>query len=152
MLGGIAWIEARDGKKVTAQELEAALRLVPGKVILLLDACSSGGFIGEATPALYRFTGSFSRNSFSSDKYMVMVSCCHDEKSYRVTADDATEKSVSTVFSRALCEGLGWDLINDKSTALKADMDHDRKVTFAELTEYVRRRSMFYLSGRIRAL
>ena len=147
MQGGIAWIETKDGGRVTASELEKRLRLIPGKVILLLDACYSGAFTGSASSFLYEFTGAFGQNSFASDKYLVMVSCSLEEKSYRVTADSSGEADVSTVFSRALCEGLGWDLINDRSTALKADANRDRCVTASELLEYVRRRSMFYLSG-----
>ena len=145
--GGISWIETRDGSVITASELEKSLQGIPGKVILFLDACNSGGSIGNQTRFAGGFADVFGLNSFASDKYTVCVSCLFDENSYRVTASSASEESVSTVFSRAVCEGLGWDLIGDRSTALKADSDLDRQVTFYELVAYSRRRCMFYLSS-----
>lgn len=145
--GGVYWIETREGGRVYPHELEQCLGAVPGYVIILIDACSSGGFIGNQSSFAENFSGAFGQNVFASDKFAVMTSCYSDENSYRVTADTAVEKSVSTVFARAFCEGLGWDLINDRSTALKADADGDFRVSFAELLAYTRRRSMFYLSA-----
>ncbi len=144
---GISWIETREGERVTAAELESCLRKIPGRVILLRDCCNSGGFIGNEGEFAGGFETAFGLNSFASSKYLVCVSSLQSENSYRVASGKSDEDSVSTVFSRALCEGLGWDLIGDRSTALKADADHDRMVTFSELVSYVRRRGMFYLSG-----
>ena len=69
-----------------------------------------------------------------------------------ISAKDAQECNVSTAFSRAVCEGLGWDLINDRSTSLKADADRDRSVSLSELYSYVLRRAGFYLSGSSEAV
>lgn len=146
--GGISWIETREGARLTAWELERTLRKIKGRVVLLIDCCASGGFTGFAGA----YTGGFTANFLASDKYMALVSCALDENSYRVSAKDAREAYVSTAFSRAVCEGLGWDLINDRSTSLKADADRDRSVSLSELYSYVLRRAGFYLSGSSEAV
>ena len=143
---GLNWIETREGARLTAPELERTLRHIPGTVILFIDCCNSGGFIGEADFA-GEFTESFRMNAFASDKYLVCVSCTADENSYRVASKNLEEENLSTAFARSLCEGLGWDLIGDRSTSLKADADRDRRVTFAEISAYARKRCMYYLSA-----
>lgn len=144
---GVAWLETREGGRIYAHELEERLRSVPGSVILIIDACNSGAFMGSASEFSAAFSAAFASDSFASDKYTVITSCFSDENSYRVTADTAIEKNIATVFARSFCEGLGWDLISDRSTALKADADHDRRVSVNEICAYVRRRCMFYLNA-----
>ena len=144
---GVSYLETRDGKRLYAGELEEALRGIPGRIIILIDACNSGGFTGSESEFSELFSAAFALNSFASDKYFVLASCYLDENSYRVTAGSTGEKSVSTVFARSVCEGLGWDLISDHTTALKADINRDRRVSFAEITLYARRRALFYLSA-----
>ena len=145
--GGISWIEAADTLVVTAGELERVTRQIPGRVVLLIDCCNSGGFIGTMGVYASGFESAFSMNSFSRDKYLVLTSCTGEENSYRVTAGEMTEESMSTAFARALCEGLGWDLVNDRAVSLRSDSDGDRTVTFTELYLYTRRRCMYYLYG-----
>ena len=145
---GVSWIETREGARLTAPELERALRKIRGRVVLLIDCCASGGFTGFAGA----YADGFCANFLASNKYMALVSCALDENSYRVSAKDAQECNVSTAFSRAVCEGLGWDLINDRSTSLKADADRDRSVSLSELYSYVLRRAGFYLSGSSEAV
>lgn len=36
-----------DGSRLTAQALELALRQVPGVVVVIIDCCQSGAFIGK---------------------------------------------------------------------------------------------------------
>ena len=142
---GENWIETASGEHITPLELKQMTDPIPGKVILLIDCCNSGGFIGEESRE--EFSNAFTVNAFASSKYTVCVSCCLDENSYRVASGSTDELNLATVFSRALCEGLGWDLIKDSPTSLKADADGDRAVTFSELVAYTRRRCMYYLSS-----
>ena len=156
MSSGIAYIELADGRRMTARELECALRRVPGQVVVILDCCFSGAFIGaNATPDRFAhgvvdvFSGADNSalNAFGTDKYKVLVSSSMDQNSYRVaSASPAVESSMSTVFARALTEALGWDLIKDRSTALHADLDDDRQITFHEAFLYTARRCMYYLT------
>ena len=151
---GLSFVETSDGLRVTAAHLESALWKIDGRVVLLLDCCNSGGFTGSESEAQRLSGDAYALDSFASGKYLVMVSCLSDENSYRVAEGSSEEDKLSTVFSRALCEGLGWDLIKDRPTSLKADADRDRAVTFAELCDYTRRRCLNYLhaSGSVQTV
>lgn len=153
--GTLTWLEMYDSGRITPKELKTALDEAPGKVILIIDCCMSGGFTGsgeytdEFSNGLLRefgFNASGAVNPFSSSKYLTLVSSSFDQNSYRIAAASADEQSMSTVFSRSLCEALGWDLIHDRPTTLKADMDSDSMVSFTEMCAYVRQRCMYYLS------
>ena len=52
---------------------------------------------------------------------------------------------MSTAFARSVCEGLGWDMTQDRACELKADFDLDGRVTLFELYAYTRTRVGFYL-------
>ena len=119
-----------------AQALEEAFRAVKGTVVLLLDCCQSGGFIGENGIS----------QLFSASKYIVLTSASSDQDSYRISYDGSdNEYAMATMFARSLSEGLGWDMVRDRTCSLKADLDHDRVVTIQELYLYTKRRVMYYL-------
>jgi len=139
-----------DGTSVSVRALEAMLRNIPGRVVVLIDCCQSGAFIGSAASALYAESAAaiFTDSPLLNGKYLVMTSCGAEEDSYRISdTGENTEADMSTVFARALCEGLGWDLDNDRSVSLRADNDRDGAVTFTELWLYTRRRVYYHLSG-----
>lgn len=140
--GGVSWLETREGTRMTARELEAFTRRIPGKVILLLDFCASGGLIGRETAGETE-----GLDPFASDKYRVLTSCTAEENSYRVARDYVTEEYLATAFARSFCEGMGWDLIADVPGPLKADIDKTRTVSFDEIYLYTRGRCRYYLSG-----
>lgn len=151
--GLLNWLEARDGSRITPAMLRSALEKAPGRVILIIDCCMSGGFIGAGSNAdeflngLIRGSGlTGGTSAFPEDRFMAIMSSSFDQNSYRIAASSASEENMSTVFSRSMCEALGWDLIYDRPTTLKADMDNDSKVSFNELCAYVRQRCMYYLS------
>ena len=52
---------------------------------------------------------------------------------------------MSTVFARALCDGLGWSLDRNDRAAMNADADFDGSVTVDELAGYLSRRVQWYL-------
>ncbi len=151
---GIPWIEMRDGVRIPARQLESALRRVPGRVVLILDCCNSGAFIGKADAAddfvrgvVNAFSTAGKLNAFASSKYKVLVSSSYDQKSYRIASGTSvTENTVSTVFARALTEALGWDLMKDKTISIRADLDNNRQVTLNEAFLYARKRCMYYLT------
>ncbi len=141
---GIAWLEMFDGGKVSARELETALRKVKGHVILILDCCNSGAFIGKDSSKSAPATA----NAFASSKYTVICSSSYNENSYRMASSaPASETNMSTVFSRAFTEALGWDLIKDKNSPMKADLNKDRQISLHEAFVYAYRRCMYYLKG-----
>jgi len=152
--GGLSWLESRDGLKITPAELKSAFDGAVGQIILIIDCCNSGGFIGLSeepdvfsSGILRSFGGTQGGvNAFSSSQFLVCVSCSFDQNSYRIAAGSATEENMTTVFSRSLCEALGWDIINDRPTTFKADTDGDNSVSFTEMCAYTRQRCMYYLS------
>jgi hypothetical protein len=60
---------------------------------------------------------------------------------------EENESDMATVFVRSLCEAGGWDLIKDHKTAMRADLDKDKAVTFEEAFRYTRRRVKQYLES-----
>lgn len=149
---GAAYIRLHDESRITVDQLEAMLRQIPGKVIVILDFCQSGAFIG-AGGDFERFTDS-ARSAFgggtalTTGKYTVIASAAADEDSYRRSFSSGdNENSTAAIMGRSLCEGAGWDLIYDRSVTLKADADRDKAVTVQEIYEYTRRRVMHYLDG-----
>lgn len=155
MTANTAWLEMRYGSKVTAMELEQALRKIPGTVIVIIDCCQSGAFLdasaGEslfATQMISQFTGeSAGKSAFASSKYKLLVSSSASQNSYRMASSSpATEQNMSTVFARSLTEGLGWNLIKDKKASMKADIDNNRQISLHEAWLYTMKRTMGYLS------
>ena len=149
---GRAWLELHDGSRVTAQQLEQMLRRIPGTVIVMIDCCQSGAFLSRTAHydfnrgVLQAFTGG-SATSFALSKYRVMTSSSSAQDSYRISFSGAeSEAAMATVFVRALSEAGGWDLIKDRKTSLRADLDKNRTVTFEEAYRYARRRVRFYLN------
>lgn len=149
---GVAYLRLHDETRITARQLEAMLRDVPGKVIILLDFCQSGAFIG-AGGTFERFSADM-REAFSggspltSGRYTVIASASADEDSYRRSFTGASsEESTAAIMGRSLCEGAGWDLIYDRSVSLKADANRDKRITVQEIYEYTRKRVMHYLDG-----
>jgi len=139
-----------DGASVSVRTLEKMLRSVPGRIVVLLDFCQSGSFIGSAASRLYAdsVASVLADSALLGGKYLVLTSCGAEQESYRISdTGENTEADMSTVFVRALCEGLGWDLDNDRSVTLRADSNRDGAVTFTELWFYTRRRVNFHLSG-----
>ena len=53
---------------------------------------------------------------------------------------------MATVFARALCDAAGWSIDKNLRSAMRADMDFDRKLTLDELWLYTSKRVMWYLN------
>lgn len=148
---GVAWVLFSDGARLTAGDLEAALRQVPGTVVVIVDACNSGGFIGEGArefPAAFvdGFSGATLASGLRMSKYKVICSSGLEQQSYRLGFDGATDgENIGTVLARSLCEGAGWDFIADKRTAMRADADFDGMVSLADMAVFLRQRVTWYL-------
>lgn len=149
---GVAYLRLHDESRMTVSQLEAALSTIPGKVIVILDFCQSGAFIG-AGGEFERFTGQTKAvfaggTALTTGKYTVIASASADEDSYRrAFSSGPQEQSTAAIMGKSLCEGAGWDLIYDRSVALKADADRNRQITVQEIYEYTRKRVMHYLEG-----
>lgn len=149
---GMSILQMVDGSEVAAADLERALREIPGTIVLLIDCCDSGGFIGTREE-MDGFTGgvvaAFSGESapFGGVKYKVLASASLMQDSYRIGSHNTGDESdTATVFVRALSDGSGWDIANQRKGALNADTDYDGKVTLWEAYLYTSRRVHWYLS------
>lgn len=140
---GTAFIRLHDESRISVDELDALLSPVPGKIVLLLDFCQSGAFIGAG--------GDFAagaQTALTDEKYIVIASASADEDSYRRSfAGGDEEKTTAAIMGRSLAEGAGWDLIYDRSVSMKADADRNGLVTAGELFEYTKKRVAHYLTG-----
>ena len=149
---GITWLLFSDGSTLTAPDLERALRRVPGTVVVIIDACNSGGFIGRSEldfseGFVHAFSGASVASGLRSSKYKVICSSGLEQQSYRLGFTGAAEgsESIATVLARCLSEGAGWDLIGDKRSAMRADVDFDGTVTLSDMAEFLDQRIGWYL-------
>ncbi len=148
---GVCWVLFSDGSTLTAGDLESALRQVSGTVVVVVDACNSGGFIGEdARDFAQGFTDAFSGDALASglrmSKYKVICSSGLEQQSYRLGFDGTSDgESIGTVLARSLCEGAGWDFIGNKRSAMRADADFDGTVTLADMAVFLKQRVRWYL-------
>lgn len=150
---GVAWLEFSDGSALVAGDLERALRNVPGTVVVIVDACNSGGFIGAGEtefPSGFTdaFAGAAVSGGFHSSKYKVICSSGREQQSYRLgfAGADVSESTIGTVLARCLCEGAGWDFIGDKRSAMRADADFDGVVSLSDMQVFLDQRIEWYLA------
>lgn len=149
---GMSILQMVDGSEVAASDLERALRKIPGTIVLFVDCCDSGGFIGTYAD-IAAFTGgitaAFSGEEapFSGSKYKVLASASLMQDSYRLGyVNSGDENDTATVFARALCDGSGWDIDEQRKSSLNADTDYNGKITLWEAYLYASRRVDWYLS------
>ena len=149
---GMSILQMVDGSEIPACDLERALREIPGTIVLLIDCCDSGGFIGtydEMDSFVGGVVAAFSGEAapFGGAKYKVLASASLMQDSYRIGyGDSGDEGGTATVFARALCDGSGWDMDDQRKGALNADTDYNGQITLWEAYLYTSRRVHWYLS------
>lgn len=139
-----------DGSLVTAAALRACLDELPGRKIVIADACYSGGLIGRSADAaanagdafvsgfISEFVGSGaalrgrSGDNLADNGYYVMAAAHSSEESYEYT-DRINGVSVCYgIFSWALCLGCGYDLVKQAYTSAAADQDGNGVISIQE--------------------
>lgn len=136
---------------LTSYELKQALQAVPGKVVLMLDTCYSGGVIskdGEASaPAVdpaAAIIRTFSTNDglvekngeFLTDKYYVLVSSSMYELSWYYYNGSRGQG----LFTESVCLGAGYNIVQGTNVKPAADSNSDKTITLNELYRYTRDR------------
>ena len=138
-----------DGKDyVTASQLRNALDRIPGRKIVIIDACYSGNFLSanavlqsnsaaDATQPpepVKLFSDSFiqafsarKRGGLATDGYYVLTAASADEESYESTIDG----SAMGLFTAGLVEGCGWN-----SDVLPSDGNSNGVITLQEAYQY----------------
>lgn len=144
-LAGRSALIGIDREFVSVDQIEKALNAVPGKKVVIIDACNSGGFISRQN-LLGRgqhLEEDFNRGvieTFSKrlgflnkNQYKVITSASADERAYELRFSDAWGGELTRYYT----EGLGY------KDSFKADGDGDGDVTLREAGDYLRRRVLY---------
>ncbi len=131
-------------------QLQSLLSGVPGKAVILLDSCESGGLINKSTAgadftdnAIAAFSGASSgaaaKAITSGTKFHVIASSSKSEESWAITAGAASYGLATS----ALCEAMGWAHSGtaaggEKLNNLEGDVNGDGTVTIAEAYAFAR--------------
>jgi hypothetical protein len=102
---------------ISTNELESALSAIPGTKVVILDTCHSGGFIGKqmqeeiTIPTAQEFNDSvinvfLSSRNLAHSQYQVLTACLSSQLSWELTSSAGDHFGL---FSRVLCEGLGYN-------------------------------------------
>lgn len=136
-----------DGSLVTAAALRSCLDELPGRKIVIVDACYSGSLIGRSSDASAKTGDSFVSGFISAFSTGLRSRSCEnlaDNGYYVIAAAQSTELSYEYssringvwvdygVFSWALCLGCGYDLTRQIHTSVTADRDGNGVVSFQE--------------------
>lgn len=130
---------------ISVDEIERALNCIPGKKVIIFDACNSGGFI-RRQDLLARSRSveedfnkgvieTFSKRLgfLNKNQYKVITSASADELAYELRFSDGWGGELT----RHYTEGLGYNGIFD------ADKDGDGDVSLKEAQNYLRKRVLY---------
>ena len=133
-----------DGSAVSAQALRACLDEIPGRKIVIVDACYSGALIGRAADsekAADGFTDAFlsafswkSRSNLAADQYFVMTAAHSSQQSVEV---QSASRSYG-LFTYYLAKGCGYDQYFSSFRDRLADANGDQVLTFDEAFQYAK--------------
>ena len=130
--------------KISVNELEEALRVIPGTKVVIIDSCNSGGFIGEGGDRdefsdkdlkafnndivkVFFYKQNRERDLLTADCYKVLTSCSYNQISNTINFDGNT---IGT-FTAALLEGCGYN-------CFPADSDNNGEISLEEAYLYVK--------------
>lgn len=148
--GSMSFLELSDGSTLSIRDLERELRDISGTVAVMIDCCGSGGAIGAASDRIAfakGVTDTFASAGIQGSKYKVIASAGLDQDSYRIALNENADSGLmTTVFSRALCDGAGWNIDRGARSTMSADLNYDGKITIGELENYLQHRIDWYLN------
>lgn len=140
----------KDFTLLSPSTLKSSLDRIPGRKIIIVDACYSGILIDEDASMLLEGTNANEarsfvtffqsvfrrrmRGMFNDDPYFVITAAHANEESMEAQI----ENSVMGLFTYGFCLGCGWNGINDSRHELLADQNGDRAVSIQEAFEYAR--------------
>ena len=139
----------KDGKTfVSPDQLREALDRIPGRKIVIIDACYSGGMLtsknlsggkDDREKAAEAFGAAFisafsrkARGNLASDGYFVLTAASAEELCYEQDVNGLSRG----LFTYSITEGLGYD--SKQAGAMPADVNDNRVITFQELYQYSR--------------
>lgn len=123
-VNGLMTLLLSDGESeegITAYELRRVFDTIPGKKVLLLDACHSGAMIGKGVEKSFE-------NLFAGDNYYVVCSSGGEEESWYWSGEVSGERLAGAgYFSGALADALS------RTGSFGADENRDGVITLTEL-------------------
>lgn len=145
MYNGDACLHMSDLQLYSAAKLRAALDKVPGKKVIILDSCFSGGAISKSAKGSADLSSAFikafsrsAKGSLNAGDYVVLTAASQNESSW---GDSEGESDYPMgEFTRALASALGSDDAGSLRTA--ADENVDGTVTLHEAYQYIRYNSI----------
>ncbi len=144
---GTGSLVGTDGQPVSSTALRNKLDSVPGKKIVIIDACHSGNMIGKDgvkqavsdTDFINTFISGFaggSRSNLAAAGYYVIVAAHSSETSAEGTLTSGGSSLRAGYFTAALTIGCGWNYIANGATSRPADTNSDGKLTLNEVYRY----------------
>jgi hypothetical protein len=134
---------------ISTNELESALSVIPGRKVVILDSCHSGGFIGKGKgeitiskeelisfndEIINVFSQAQSKGLLTTIQYKVLTSC-HYYQTCLSLEDLINQENSFGVFTMAFCNGCGYNTYNHP---YPADTNLDTKVSLQEAYLYVK--------------
>jgi len=131
---------------ISTNELESALSAIPGRKVVILDSCYSGGFIGKGKEeitiskkeltsfndeVINVFSQAQSKGLLTTNQYKVLTSCHYNQSCWGTSPHP--DGNPYGAFTRAFCNGCGYD-----DGVSYADSNTDTKITLDELYEHIR--------------
>ena len=148
------YLVGQDLKSVSPAALRSVLDQIPGRKVIFVDACFSGALLEDeplrqnAAPLRTQnniydsftqgFAGAFYTNtrSLKGTSYYVMTACQAAEESEEGYIRSGTSGCYMGFFTYALCQGCGWDGVQNQAGQRLADQNSDDVVTFEEAYDY----------------
>ena len=133
---------------ISVNELESALSAIPGRKVVILDSCFSGGFIGKDkgeitiskeelisfnNEIINVFSQAQSKGLLTTNQYKVLTACHYNEPCLEYSPHPIDGNPFGW-FSAALCEGCGY---NTYSHPYPADDNENNKVSLQEAYSFV---------------
>jgi len=140
--------DGTSGSAISVDGLESALSAIPGRIVVLLDSCYSGGFIGKGegeddfdndnletfnNNIINTFLMGQSKGLLTTNQYKVLTACHYNEPCSEYSPHPIDGNPFGW-FSSALCEGCGY---NTYSHPYPADDNENNKVSLQETYSYI---------------
>ena len=146
--------------------LRNALDAVPGRKIVIVDACYSGKLIEEESEpkrgglqaahdrnndSTKEFVNAFqsafrpkTRGALNVEEYFVITAARETEESGEGLVDSGGSSVWMGYFTFGLCLGCGWDSPKNQTCELNADVNGDSAVSIQEVYQYARNIALDY--------
>lgn len=135
---------------ISVSELENALSAIPGKKVVILDSCFSGGFIGKNVSLNKESQKDFNQNiiqvffekqfgrNITGSQYQVITASKSSQTAFGVeTQPGYNPFSLMTLL---FCESCGYDYLADSyKNLLPADINNDEIVSLQEAYDYIQK-------------